>query len=768
MASVDYRPPESVRPFLTADKFANFIVGPVGSTKTTASIVKIAYEASRVAPCRDGVRRSRVAVIRNTRQMLWDTTIPDFLKWFPDGKAGVLMKTEGKFLLKFGDIECEVLFRGLDDSNDVRRLLSLQLSFGMIDELREISPEIYNALTGRLGRYPDKSMNGVGCCDGDGKQIHKVWGATNPPSADDFWGAFIESPPENVLIVRQPSGLSPEADWIEYLPADYYENLCEGKSEDWIDVYVHGKLGRSLQGLPVFRCFDRERHVAAEPLRVMPSTLLIGMDAGLNPTAVAGQLAYDGRLLVRAAITGQEGGMGALRFARERLKPLLANQFPGVAVTLLVDPAAFQRAQTDERTVADILKAEGFAVRPARTNSISARVAAVESYLTRTIDGKPAMLIDPDCGQLIQALRSKYRFKLNARGEADVVPEKSHPWSDYCFPAGTPVLTPRGYVPIERLRTGDTVAVPDGVDVVVRTGARRATRLLRLTFSDGSQVLCTLDHPFAVKGHPCFLPADMLTRHHVISVEEGLWANGARPTRASAGWRAYARSVGASLKRLSGVFGRAEGAIAARRAITWAAGWTMGWSVMGCGSLAAARTRTIGTSAQTSAPFPCTATCGPGATARFPTDTTCTTGTTTPATTASRTSNSSLLEPTAGATCERPSPTDGSTWLQRWSRRVRRLVSGTAVWRGGSGTESTRFASPLTVVRKDYLSGDVIVFNLTTERTHTFYAGPALVHNCDALQYLCLEADGGGIFGAKAVVRPREVKPAPMRLGMIC
>jgi len=51
---------------------------------------------------------------------LRDTTIPDFLKWYPDGIAGTYLKTEYKFILRFDDVECEVLFRGLDDSNDVR------------------------------------------------------------------------------------------------------------------------------------------------------------------------------------------------------------------------------------------------------------------------------------------------------------------------------------------------------------------------------------------------------------------------------------------------------------------------------------------------------------------------------------------------------------------------------------------------------------------------------------------------------------------------
>lgn len=307
-----YNPPMSVVPFFTSDKFQNFIVGPVGSTKTTASIMKIALEAQKVAKCRDGIRRSRCVVVRNTRQMLYDTTIPDFLKWYPDGAAGAFQKTDSKFILRFDDVECEVLFRGLDDANDVRRLLSLQLTFGVMDEFREIHPDVFNALTGRLGRYPDKTMNGVGACDDSGKQVHKVWGATNPPDADTFWEELLTNPPENASVTFQPSGRSPEADWVQYLPTEYYENLCHGKSDDWISVYVDGEFGRSLAGQPVFKCFNRENHVAKETTLVLESPLLIGVDAGLNPSATIGQVTYDGRLVIHDAITGNEGGMGAL------------------------------------------------------------------------------------------------------------------------------------------------------------------------------------------------------------------------------------------------------------------------------------------------------------------------------------------------------------------------------------------------------------------------------------------------------------------------
>ena len=425
--NVAYTPPLSVVPFLTSDKFSNFVVGPVGSTKTTASIMKIAVEAKRIAKCHDGIRRSRIAVIRNTRQMLWDTTIPDFLKWFPDGQAGTLMKTESKFLMRFDDVECEVLFRGLDDANDVRRLLSLQLTFGMMDEFREINPDIYNALTGRLGRYPDKTMNGVGACDDTGKQIHKAWGATNPPDADTFWEEQLNNPPGNMHVTIQPSGLSEEADWVQYLPEGYYANLCEGKTDDWIDVYVHGKFGRSLSGMPVYqRTFAYDFHVADNEIKPVQSAdypITIGIDFGRTPAAVFLQRDPRGRILALSEITSEN--MGLDTFITTKLNPHIANHYSGYKFVCAPDPAGFFKQQASEMSLVDQLKAAGFHCVKPPTNDPDKRIAAVERLLSQQIEGKAMFLIDPSCSQLIKGFRSGYRYKVKKNGEMEDKPDKN-------------------------------------------------------------------------------------------------------------------------------------------------------------------------------------------------------------------------------------------------------------------------------------------------------------------------------------------------------
>lgn len=430
MSSINYTAPGSVEPFLVSEKFASFIIGPVGSGKTSAAVLKLAYHAKKMRRQRDGIRRSRAVWIRNTREQLRDTSIPSFLTWFPDGVAGVYLKSEMKFILQFDDVECEVLFRGLDDADDVRRLLSLELSFAVLDETREINPDVYDALTARLGRYP--SMVNGGCTTDQGERNDHLWGATNPPDMGTHWEELFSNPPENTSVTFQPGAFEPEADWLQYLPKGYYENIAQGKTQDWIDVYINSKFGKSLSGKPVFRSFSRDTHIAQGELKYNPisaNPVIVGMDTALHPAACIGQIGPGGRLHILHSMHAAD--MGALRFIREVLKPVLANRFGGASVIVVIDPAGMIRSQTDESTVADILRTEGLICRPAATNSIAARIAAVDSFLTRNVDGKPGILIDQEHnGELIQALAGKYRFRIKQNGEAEDKPDKQRPWAD--------------------------------------------------------------------------------------------------------------------------------------------------------------------------------------------------------------------------------------------------------------------------------------------------------------------------------------------------
>ena len=107
---VNYAPPPTISDFIReytpGELFFNWILGPVGSGKTTGIFFKLAYMASLQAPSpRDGIRRSRAVVVRNTMPQLRDTTITSWNYWFKDGQAGTWKASTSSFILRFGDVE---------------------------------------------------------------------------------------------------------------------------------------------------------------------------------------------------------------------------------------------------------------------------------------------------------------------------------------------------------------------------------------------------------------------------------------------------------------------------------------------------------------------------------------------------------------------------------------------------------------------------------------------------------------------------------------
>ncbi len=67
---------------------------------------------------------------------------------------------------------------------------------------------------------------------------------------------------------------------------------------------------------------------------------------------------------------------------------------------------------------------------------------------------------------------------------------------DECFPAGTPISTPRGEVAIEDLYVGQPVHTALGVGEVECISSRPAFELVKLELSNGNIIECTPNHPF--------------------------------------------------------------------------------------------------------------------------------------------------------------------------------------------------------------------------------------------------------------------------------
>lgn len=431
MASIAYTPDKTIAEFIADytpnSLFYSFIIGPVGSGKTTGALMKIPYMAKLQDPSPiDGIRRTKFVVVRNTAAQLRDTSVASWNYWFKDGQAGSWKATKNEFVLRFDDVECTVLFRALDTPDDVNRVLSLEITGAVLDEFVQIPKEIVEALSGRCGRYPPKIEGG---CTNFG-----VWGSSNPGETETFWHDFlVENRPENVAYFHQPSGLSPEAENLGNLPPGYYENIIKGKSPAWVSVFVHAEWGHTCAGRPVIPTFNRDLHVAKTQLIPNPHTpLVIGYDPGMNTALIFGQADSYGRLLVLDELILE--GYGAQRMCTDRLIPLLNQKYRGFEVIIAPDPACQSRTQTNESSVLDVLKEPRFkkywSVKVGPTNLIAPRLEAIEGFTTRLTEKGPALLIDPRCRTIIKALASGWRYEKTQKGNEKEVPEKnisSHP-----------------------------------------------------------------------------------------------------------------------------------------------------------------------------------------------------------------------------------------------------------------------------------------------------------------------------------------------------
>ena len=434
MIDFKYKPDgEVLKTFMKDDTFFRGIRGPVGSGKSVACCIEVFRRALGQAKSADGIRKSRWAIIRNTNPQLRTTTIKTWLDWFPENEWGKFnWSVPYTHRIKKGDIDLEVIFLALDRPEDVKKLLSLEVTGIWINEARELGKSIIDACTMRVGRFPSMREGGPTWTG--------VIADTNAPEEDHWWPIMSgEVPvpdhipreqakmlvkPTNWRFYTQPSGMvevkDEDGEIEDYAPnkvaenvknmlKSYYPNLVQGKTKSWIDVYVMNRLGTIQDGKPVYAMFVTDTHVAKEEIPVAASLpLYVGIDFGLTPAAVLGQKVR-GRWLIQSEIVAID--MGIVRFA-EVLREELATRFPDCPEVLIFgDPAGDFRAQTDESTPFHILRGAGLRAVPAPSNSVDLRLEAVSSQLNKMSEGKPAFLLDRRCSTLIKGFEGGYSYR---------------------------------------------------------------------------------------------------------------------------------------------------------------------------------------------------------------------------------------------------------------------------------------------------------------------------------------------------------------------
>lgn len=393
-----------------------FLLGPLGSGKTTACCFEILRRALEQQPDARGVRPTRWLVCRNTLPELETTTLPSWRMHFGTELGGWKMSTPVTHLWRFdvGDgtrVEADIYFLGLDSEEDAKKIRGMELTGAWVNEGKDISRGVLDMIGGRVDRFPAKKL--------------LTWSGviidTNMPDDDHWMYTLAEvTRPNNMAFFRQPGGvmkvgdewvLNPNRENSEHLSERYYMNQIGGKSDEWIRVYLGAEYGYVADGRPVYPEYSDVHHVVeVEPNIDVP--LFVGADLGLTPAAVFAQEDIWGRYIIMDELVTDD--VGAKDFALA-IKKFLAAKFPGFRVEgAWGDPIGEKRQSGDDdiRTTFQIMRANGVKMRPAPgNNQFVKRREAVAGPLMRLVDGKPGLMINRRCVKLRAGMSGKYNFK---------------------------------------------------------------------------------------------------------------------------------------------------------------------------------------------------------------------------------------------------------------------------------------------------------------------------------------------------------------------
>lgn len=415
-----YRPPgEIARQFHLCDDFVRGLKGPVGSGKSSSACYDILIRGLQQQPY-NGVRRSRWAAVRNTYPELKTTTIRTWLDWF-DGICTMRYDSPITSHIRIDNIgdgtamDLEVIFIAIDRPEEVGKLKSLELTGAWMNEASEMEKHVLDMLTQRVGRFPSKRAGGPSWTG--------VTMDTNPPDDDHWWYQLAEvDKPKSFTFFNQPGGLyrteegtykpNPEAENILNLPSgyEYYVRQLDGKTDEWINVYLLGNYGTTSTGKPVYPEWNDRRHVAEKeitPTRGLP--VVLGWDFGLTPACIIGQITPRGRLLILDELISED--MGIRQFANDVVKPHLVNKYDGYRIVSTGDPSGTIRSPIDMLTCFGELNDAGIPSDPADTNDFIPRREAVSFYLTKMSDGEGAFLLSPTCHTLRRGFNGKYQYE---------------------------------------------------------------------------------------------------------------------------------------------------------------------------------------------------------------------------------------------------------------------------------------------------------------------------------------------------------------------
>jgi hypothetical protein len=406
-----------------------FIRGPVGSGKSSGCIWHIVLNAfkQRVAP--DGIRYSNYGIIRASYPALKSTVVKSWKIWFRD-LVKIIYDTpiRGVMTLDHPDgvttCQIDLNFIALDREEDVNKLQSLELTGCHINEAAEIPPGVHQMLKSRINRFPAKKDGGVTdpfiICDYNSVPsdhwLYTLAEETEAPKHNFYHQppALLKVDPGEGHIVDAAGNyykVNPDADNIENLEDDYYEDQVYGADPDWVNVMILNNYGELRTGKPVYPEYIDSIHYDAKLTDAqLGLPIIIGMDLGLTPAAAFMQLTPTGKLIIFDEIVTEDCSIR--KFCEDYLKPHIQNNYSRFNFMLIIDPAATIRSQNDARSASEIIGGSpplgsGLPYRTAKTqNELKRREAVV--YFLRKVNG---FSIGPKCPYIRKGFISEYKYE---------------------------------------------------------------------------------------------------------------------------------------------------------------------------------------------------------------------------------------------------------------------------------------------------------------------------------------------------------------------
>lgn len=437
---LDFKAPGPVSAaFIAARDPLDAIMGPMGSGKTSACIMRSVQRAAEIPRSRvTGERLYKLGVVRNTLADMKRTTMKSVEGWFGEkGKwGGGGSSSEPPYFkvgFKLADGSVARLwydFVGLDTHSVEQLAKGWEITDFWLNEGDLLPQDVWEFVDGRTGRYP-----GAQHCD---LPFYGGMADYNAPDTENYaYTLFEELRPPGARLFRQPGGRDPKAENLANLPTGYYDRLAQNKSDWWIRRNIDCQYGYSREGKPVYGEYRDDFHCAAVELLPVPGLVVkVDFDQGLRPACILRQTMPNGQLRVLDELYCETGAQGLC----ELLKRLIGSaRYAGFRVVGgRCDPAANARDANDAESWVDCVNRlmawrGGQMVRVADTNEPDKRQAAVRMRLKQNVDdGRPGLLISPTCRVLRKGFNSDYHFKKirAAGGETHEHPEKKFPAAD--------------------------------------------------------------------------------------------------------------------------------------------------------------------------------------------------------------------------------------------------------------------------------------------------------------------------------------------------